>query len=95
VPFFAKRKSNPKKKDIKSQPSREANQEARLDYWEKIRDVKSENLVFIDEMAILLGIMREYGRSFIGTRLYDKKPFYRGERMTVIGAITKRESNRL
>jgi len=39
--------------------------------------------------------MREYGRSFIGTRLYDKKPFYRGERMTVVGAITKRESNRL
>jgi hypothetical protein len=37
-------------------------------------------------MAILLGIMREYGRSFIGKRLYDKKPFYRGERMTVVVA---------
>ncbi|PZV25793.1 MAG: hypothetical protein DCF12_13125 [Snowella sp.] len=34
-------------------------------YWEKIRDFKSEDSVFIDEMAILLGIMREYGRSFI------------------------------
>ena len=40
-------------------------------------------------MAILLGIMREYGRSLRGTRIYDKKPFYRGERMTVIGAISE------
>ena len=66
MPFFAKRKLNQKKKTLKaSQAGTEANQEARLDYWEKIRDVKSEALVFIDEMAILLGIMREYGRSFI------------------------------
>ena len=66
MPFFAKRELNPKKKTLRaSQAGTEANQEARLDYWEKIRDVKSEDLVFIDEMAILLGIMREYGRSFI------------------------------
>ena len=66
MPFFAKRKLNQKKKTLKaSQAGTEANQKVRLDYWEKIRDVKSEDLVFIDEMAILLGIMREYGRSFI------------------------------
>ena len=33
--------------------------------------------------------MREYGRSLSGTRIYDKKPFYRGKRMTVIGAISQ------
>jgi hypothetical protein len=63
VPFFAKRKLNPKKKILRaSQAGTEANQEARLDYWEKIRNIKPENLVFIDEMAILLDIMREYAR---------------------------------
>ena len=88
--FLQKENLTRKKKTLKaSQAGTEANQEARLDYWEKIRDVKSEDLVFIDEMAILLGIMREYGRSLIGTRLYDKKPFYRGERITVVGAITQ------
>jgi putative transposase len=40
-------------------------------------------------MGVLLGIMREYGRSLLGERLYAQKPFYRGERMTVIGAITQ------
>ena len=64
--FLQKENLTRKKKTLKaSQAGTEANQEARLDYWEKIRDVKSEDLVFIDEMAILLGIMREYGRSFI------------------------------
>ena len=56
MPFFAKRELNSKKKTLRaSQVGTEANQEARLEYWEKIKDVKSEDLVFIDEMAILLG----------------------------------------
>jgi len=54
--FLQKENLTRKKKTLKaSQAGTEANQEARLDYWEKIRDVKSEDLVFIDEMAILLG----------------------------------------
>ena len=88
--FLQKEKLTRKKKTLRaSQAGTEKNQQARVDYWEEIRDVKPENLVFIDEMAILLGIMREYGRSLRGTRIYDKKPFYRGERMTVIGAISQ------
>lgn len=61
----------------------------RLEYWEKIRDVSSHNLVFLDEMGVLLGIMRGMGRSKKGERLYDIKPFYRGSRVTVIGAISQ------
>ncbi len=88
--FLQKEKLTRKKKTLRaSQAGTEKNQQARVDYWEEIRDVKAENLVFIDEMAILLGIMREYGRSLRGTRIYDKKPFYRGERMTVIRAISQ------
>jgi len=54
--FLQKENLTRKKKTLRaSQAGTEADQEARLDYWEKIRDVKSEDLVFIDEMAILLG----------------------------------------
>jgi hypothetical protein len=88
--FLQKEKLTRKKKTLRaSQAGTEKNQQSRVDYWEEIRDVKPENLIFIDEMAILLGIMREYGRSLRGTRIYDKKPFSRGERMTAIGAISQ------
>lgn len=41
-------------------------------------------------MGILLGIMRDQGRSKEGERLYDIKPFYRGSRVTVVGAISQK-----
>ena len=41
-------------------------------------------------MGILLGIMRDQGRSKEGDRLYDIKPFYRGSRVTVVGAISQK-----
>ena len=50
-----------------------------------------ENLVFLDEMGILLGMMRLMARSEKGTRVYDIKPFYRGSRVTVIGAISQQK----
>jgi transposase len=40
-------------------------------------------------MGILLGVMRERGRSQKGERLYDVKLFYRGSRVSVVGAITQ------
>ncbi len=46
------------------------------------------NLVFLDEMGVLQGIARERGRSPKGERLYALKPFYRGQRVTVIGAMS-------
>jgi transposase len=46
-----------------------------------------DDLVFLDEMGILLGLMRGMGRSHKGDRVYDVKPFYRGSRVTVVGAI--------
>ena len=45
-------------------------------------------MVFLDETGVLLGLMRHHARSEKGTRVYDLKPFYRGEKVTVIGAIS-------
>lgn len=39
-------------------------------------------------MGVLLGLTRTHARSPHGTRVYDLKPFYRGTKVTVIGAIS-------
>ncbi len=61
----------------------------RLAFWEQISNIAPENLIFIDEMGVLLGLQRDYGRSPQAERLYALKPFYRGSRVTVVGAITQ------
>ncbi|MBN3890733.1 MAG: hypothetical protein HWQ43_16750 [Nostoc sp. JL31] len=41
------------------------------------KDIAPENLVFLDETGVLLGLARTHARSQQGTRAYDQKPFYR------------------
>lgn len=53
-----------------------------------MKNIDPENLVFIDEMGVLLGLTRTHARSPYGQRVYDLKPFYRGAKVTVIGAIS-------
>ncbi len=71
-----------------SQAATERVQKLRAEYWEKVRDIAPENLVFLDETGVLLGLARTHARSQQGTRAYDQKPFYRGAKITVIGAIS-------
>lgn len=42
----------------------------------------------MDETGILLGLTRTHARSQEGTRAYSLNPFYRGAKVTVIGAIS-------
>ena len=65
--------------------------ELRLDYWNQVKDIDLNNLVFLDEMGVLLGLTRCCARSTHGTRVYDFQPFYRGEKVTVIGAISRQK----
>ncbi len=53
-----------------------------------MKDIKPKNLVFLDEMGVSLGLTRSHARSLEGTRVSDFKPFYRGAKVTVIGAIS-------
>jgi transposase len=39
-------------------------------------------------MGVLLGLTRTHARSICGSRVYDLKPFYRGAKVTVVGAIS-------
>lgn len=63
----------------------------RIEYWQQIKQIEPENLVFLDEMGILLGLTRTHARSPYGSRVYDLKPFYRGAKITVIGAISLKQ----
>ena len=62
-------------------------QKLRAEYWERIRDVKAEDMVFIDESGSNLAMTRLYGRSEKGKRVYDSVPASRGKNLTIIGAI--------
>ena len=42
-------------------------------------------------MGVLLGLTRTRARSSHGSRVYDLKPFYRGSKVTVIGAISLKQ----
>ena len=61
----------------------------RQEYWQQVADIDLEDLVFIDEMGVLLGLARTNARASPGDRAYDFKPFYRGSKVSVIGAITQ------
>jgi hypothetical protein len=60
----------------------------RQEYWERVKEFKAENLVFIDEMGSNLALARLYARSFPGTRASSQKPFCPGQNVTLIGAIS-------
>jgi transposase len=38
-------------------------QQQRLDYWQQVSHIEPHNLVFLDEMGVLLGLMRLMGRA--------------------------------
>ena len=92
MPIPKKAATHFEKKTLRSsQAHKEINQNQRIESWEKNRDVAPKNLIFLDKMGVLLGRMRSRTRSKKGEKSYDIKPFYRGGRVTVVGAITNKK----
>jgi hypothetical protein len=80
-----------RKKSRRSERSgTEENQRQRVEYWEEVREIEPENLVFLDEIGTAVGLARLYGRSLKGKRLYDLQSIYRGKNLTSVGAISLR-----
>ena len=89
VSGFSETEFTTQKKTLRSsQAKSERVQLLRQDYWQKVAGVDLENLVFVDKMGVLLGLARTNARALPGDRAYDFKPFYRGSKVSVIGAIT-------
>lgn len=61
----------------------------RADYWTQVKEIDLNDLVFLDEMGVLLGLMRTHARAAPGERAgATGAPFYRGSKVSVIGAIS-------
>jgi transposase len=56
-------------------------------FWQLINTFKAEDLVFIDESGINLGLERTHGRSEKGSRVYGKKPHIKGANVSLIAAL--------
>ena len=61
------------------------------EYWEKVKNIDPTNLIFLDKMGVLLGLTRTHARSTYGSRVYNLKPFHRGAKITVVGAISEKK----
>jgi len=78
-----------KKKTFRSaKAASEDGQKQRLEYWQKVKEVKAENLIFIDETGIWEGMERSVARSPKGKRAFSYREKYKGQKHTVIGAIS-------
>jgi Asp-tRNA(Asn)/Glu-tRNA(Gln) amidotransferase A subunit family amidase len=64
----------------------------RLDYWESVKNIDVENLVFLDETGILLGLSRTHARSQQGTRAYALAPFNLSGHPAVVIPIARTQS---
>ena len=53
-----------------------------------MQDVKAEDLICIDETGVWQGMKRSLARSECGKRVFSHRPFYKGQKYTVIGAIS-------
>ncbi len=86
---FTKTEINAKKKTLHAaQAESERVQRLRLEYWQAVAEIEPQDLIFIDETGINLGLSRTCARSIQGTRAYGTKPYYRGANISLIGAIS-------
>ena len=60
---------------------------ARFEYWQLIRLIPAQDLVFLDESGVNLSLAREYARSSQGSRVYESKPS-RTKNVSMVGAIS-------
>lgn len=50
--------------------------------------MKAENLICIDETGVWQGMERSVARSESGKRVFSYRPLYKGQKHTIIGAIS-------
>jgi hypothetical protein len=62
-----------------------------VEFWDKIRDVRAQDLIFIDESGVNLAMVRLYGRALKGQRARGEKPLKRGTNIILISALSSAE----
>jgi hypothetical protein len=61
---------------------------ARFEYWQLLKGIAPEGLVFLDESGINLSFIRNCARALSGKRAYGERPNRRGKNVSVIGAVS-------
>jgi len=62
-------------------------QQARAAYWEAVRDVRVQDLVFIDESGVNLGLMRLFAWALKGERAHGGQP-KRGKNVSLVAGLS-------
>ncbi|MFS8903345.1 IS630 family transposase [Synechococcus sp. H60.4] len=89
--FLKKQGMTPKKKTYRSARVQEEEvQRERLAYSQEVRDIPVEDLIALDQTGVWEGMERGVARSLRGQRAYHYRQRYKGEKHTVIGAISLR-----
>jgi transposase len=57
------------------------------EYADKVAQIAAEDMVFVDEAGVNLGMVRQYGWAPEGERLVFPSPVCRGQNITIIGAL--------
>lgn len=70
-----------------SEKASERVQGLRRDYWDEIRDVRIEDLVFIDESGVNLGLIRLFAWAVRGQRAYGAQP-KRGKNVSIVAGLS-------
>ncbi|MBM0744138.1 hypothetical protein JOY44_21400 [Phormidium sp. CLA17] len=74
MPNLSETQFTAQKKTLRSsQATSERVQLLRQEYWAQVTSIELKDLVFLDEMGVLLGLMRTHARAAPGERAYDTK----------------------
>jgi transposase len=63
-------------------------QSARFDYWQLLKGLLLENLIFLDESGVNPSFIRKCARAVQGNRADGERPCRKGKNVSVIGAIS-------
>ncbi|WP_234017383.1 IS630 family transposase [Nostoc sp. 'Lobaria pulmonaria (5183) cyanobiont'] len=82
---------DPQKKTFQaSERQTERVQNLRREYRHQMTILRVEDLVFVDEAGVNLGMTRLFGRALSGQRAYGTRPQQRGKNVSLIGAMALR-----
>lgn len=70
-----------------SEKASERVQGLRGEYWDEVRDVRVEDLVFIDESGVNLGLIRLFAWAIRGQRAYGAQP-KRGKNVSIVAGLS-------
>ncbi len=63
-------------------------QSKRVEFWARIREIRIEDLIFIDESGVNLAMLRLYARALKGQRARGTKPQKRGRNISMVTALS-------